>query len=48
MVFETIASYLLGYRGRAVRQDRPNHNLPGACTLVSVSQKQLRVVIAED
>jgi len=38
----------LGYRGRAVRQDRPNHNLPGACTLVSVSQKQLRVVIAED
>ena len=48
MVFETIASYLLGYRGRAVRGDRPKHNLPAACTLVSVSQKQLRVVIAED
>ena len=26
----------------------PNPNVPAACTLVSVSQKQLRVVIAED
>ena len=28
--------------------ERPKLNLPAACTLVSVSQKQLRVVIAED
>ena len=31
-----------------VHGDRPELNLPAACTLVSVSQKQLRVVVAED
>ena len=48
MVFETIASYLIGLPGHGRPRGAATHNLPAACTLVSVSQKQLRVVIAED
>ena len=36
------------YRGSGRSGDRLKLNVPAACTLVSVSQKQLRVVIAED